>query len=84
MTIWHLDVDRVRITGVSARRVDVTTLGPIVEQAVRTALATATLPAGRAVHASVQLRVPTLSNSSAIAGAVARGVASAARGRGYG
>jgi hypothetical protein len=86
MTTWHLDVDRVRISGVNARGVDAAALRPIVEQAVRAALETGALPAGRTVNASVEIRVPRggLSSVSAIASAVGRGVANAARGAAHG
>lgn len=84
MTTWHLDVGRVRISGVNARSVDAAALRPIVEQAVRAALETAALPAGRTMSASVEVHVPRLSSVSAIAGAVGRGVANAARGAAHG
>jgi hypothetical protein len=77
MTIWHLDVDRVRIVGAGAHGMDAAALRTLVEHAVRSALATAPLPNGRAVRAAVEVHVPTLSNPAAIANAVARGVTQA-------
>lgn len=82
MTIWHLDVDRVRVTGATVHGMDAAELRTLVEGAVRSALLTAPLPNGRAVRASVELRVPTLSSRAAIVGAVARGVAQAVEGKG--
>ena len=82
MTIWHLDVDRVRIMGAGAQSMDAAALRSLVEQAVQSALATAPLPNGRAVHAAVEVRAASLSNGTAIANAVARGVAQAVGGGG--
>jgi hypothetical protein len=77
MTIWHLDVDRVRIIGAGAQGMDVVALRTLVEHAVQSALATAPLPKGRAARAAVEVHVPTLSSGTAIANAVARGVTQA-------
>ena len=82
MTIWHLDVDRVSITGAHTHGMDAAELRTLVEGAVRSALETAPLPNGRAVRASVEVHAPSLSGRAAIAGAVARGVAQAAAGGG--
>jgi len=82
MTIWHLDVDHVRITGASTHGMDAAELRTLVEGAVRSALETAPLPNGRAVRASVEVHAPALTGRAAIAGAVARGVAQAVGGGG--
>jgi hypothetical protein len=84
MTIWDLDVDRVRIVGAGAHGMRAVELRALVEHAVRTALETAPLPHGRAVRASVEVRVPSLSSPAAIAGAVANGVTRAIGGRAHG
>ena len=84
MTIWHVDVDRVRITGANVHGLDVATLRPLVEQAVRSTLEHAPLTSGRTVRASMEVRVATLSTPTAIAGAVARGVARATGGTAHG
>lgn len=82
MTIWHLDIDRVRVTGATAHAMDAAELRTLVEGAVRSALQNTPLPNGRAVRASVEVRVPTLSGRAALVGAVARGVAQAVQGQG--
>ena len=82
MTIWHLDVDRVRVVGAGVHDMDAAALRTLVEGAVASALETAPLPNGRAVRAAVEVRVPSLANRAAIAGAVARGVAQAVGGGG--
>jgi hypothetical protein len=84
MTIWHLDVDRVRIVGAGARGLGAGELRALVEVAVRNALEMAALPNGRAVRASVRVNVPSLANGAAIANAVAGGVAQAVGGRAHG
>jgi hypothetical protein len=84
MTIWYLDVDRVRIVGANAHGIDVAELRTLVDHAVRSALESAPLPNGRAIRESVEVRVPTLSNGEAIAGAIARGVTRATGGPGHG
>ena len=84
MTIWHLDVDRVRIVGAGARGLGAAELRALVAQAVQSALETAPLPQGRAVRASVELSVTSLGGGAAIADAVARGVTRAIGGHAHG
>jgi hypothetical protein len=80
MTIWHLEVDRVRIIGAGADGMPQAELHALVTQAVQTALETAPLPNGRAVRASVTVTVPSLAGGQAIARAVGEGVTRAIRG----
>jgi hypothetical protein len=84
MTIWHLDVERVRIVGAGARGLAAAELRALVEVAVRQALERAPLPSGRAVRASVRVYVPSLASAGAIANAVAGGVSQAIGGRAHG
>jgi hypothetical protein len=84
MTIWHLDVDRVRVVGADADGMGATELQALVAQAVRTALETAPLPQGRTVRESVEVRASSLTGGVAIAGAVAQGVTRAIGGRTHG
>ena len=82
MTTWHLDVDQVRIVGADARGIEPGELRALVVQAVQDALASAPMPGGRTALASIEVRVPSLTNRAAIAGAVARGVVRAVGGGG--
>jgi len=84
MTIWHLDVDRVRIVGAGVHGMALAELQALVVQAVQTAMETASLPDGRAARASVEVRVSSLSGGAAVATAVAAGVRQAVGGREHG
>lgn len=84
MTIWHLDVDRVRLVGASADGPGAAELRVLVAQAVQRALETAPLPQGRAGRASVEVSVTSLGSGAAIADAVARGVTRAIGGHAHG
>jgi hypothetical protein len=84
MTIWRLDVERVRVVGASARGLRTGELRALVEAAVRDALETAPLPKGRAVTASVRVNVPSLAGGAEIARAVAGGLSQAVGGRAHG
>jgi len=77
MTIWSLEVDRVRIVGAGVDAVASTELRAIVAEALENVLETAPLPPGRAARAAVEVRVPSLTSPAAIADAVAQGVARA-------
>jgi hypothetical protein len=81
MTIWHLDVDRIRVVGAGASDLGAAELRALVEGAVRATLETAPLPSGRAMAASVRHGVPSLAGGPAIAKAVAGGVSQALGGR---
>ncbi|HKH91621.1 MAG TPA: hypothetical protein VKA54_07450 [Gemmatimonadaceae bacterium] len=82
MTIWHLDVGRVRLVGADVHRLDAAGLRALVEQAVQSALETAPLPAGKTMHASIDVRVPSLASGASVAVAIASGVTRAV-GRGH-
>lgn len=84
MTIWNLDVDRVRIVGAGVRGLRGADLRALVEAAVRDALDAAPLPSGRAMTASVRVNVPSLAGGPRIARAVADGVSLAIGGRDHG
>jgi hypothetical protein len=74
MTLWNLEVDRVRLVGAQAEGLRSAELRSLVEAAVRDALASSPLPKGRAMLGSVRVDVPSLAGGAAIAGAVASGV----------
>ena len=80
MTIWHLDVERVRLVGAQVRGLDPVELRALVEAAVSDALLSAPLPAGRAVKAFVRVETHALGDGTAIARAVAGGVSHAVKG----
>ena len=84
MTLWNLDVERVRLVGARSEDLGAAELRALVEGAVRNALATAPLPNGRAMRVSVRVNVPSLASGVAIADAVANGVSQAVGGRGHG
>jgi hypothetical protein len=77
MTIWNLDVDRVRIVGGNVDAVAPAELRALVAEALENVLETAPLPPGRAARAVIEVRVPSLTGPAAIADAVAKGVAKA-------
>jgi hypothetical protein len=81
MTIWHVDVDRVRLTGARVTGLGADELHGMIERAVRHALEGSPLPAGRAVSASVEVRVASLGDGAAVARAVGQGVSRAVGGR---
>jgi hypothetical protein len=84
MTIWNLNVERVRIVGAGARGLGAAELRALVEVAVRNALEMAPLPNGSAMRASVRVNVPSLASGAAIASAVASGVSQAVGGSAHG
>lgn len=84
MTIWNLEVERVRLVGAASPTLDAIELRALIETAVCSALEQAPLPAGRAMKASVRVNVPPLASSAAIAAAVASGVSQAVGGRAHG
>jgi hypothetical protein len=84
MTVWHLEVARVRVLGAGTHGLGAGELRALVEVAVRDALESTTLPHGRAVRASVRVDAPSLTTGVAIANAVASGVARAVGGRRHG
>ncbi|HEY3258083.1 MAG TPA: hypothetical protein VGJ64_04450 [Gemmatimonadaceae bacterium] len=86
MTIWNLEVDRVRVRvlGAWAHGLNAADLRAFVEVAVRNVLETAPLPNGRTAHASVRVKVPSLASEATIASAVANGVSHAVGGRAHG
>ena len=84
MTVWNLEVERVRVRGAGARGLGAGELRALVEVAVRQALESTTLPHGRAARASVRVDVPSLGTGNAIASAVAHGVSRAVGGQRHG
>ena len=84
MTIWNLDIERVRVVGAADHGMGAAELRALVVDAVERALDRASLPNGRAVKASVEVRVPSVASGAAIAQAVAQGVTQAVGGRARG
>ena len=81
MTIWNLDIERVRVVGAADHGMGASELRALVVDAIERALDDASLPSGRAVKASVEVRVPSIASGAAIAQAVAQGVMQAVGGR---
>ncbi len=84
MTIWNLDIDHVRVEGATNSGLGAAELRALVVAAVEQALEGVALPNGRAVKTTVEVRVPSLANGTAIAHAVAHGVSQAVGGRARG
>lgn len=84
MTIWNLEIERVRIVGADRRGLQHAELRELVAHAVRDAVQTAPLPQGRAMKASVRVDATALAGGNAIAGAVANAVSQALGGRANG
>ena len=80
--VYQVDVDSVVIVVVGTRTLGAAELRALVEGAVARELRTAALPAGRVMRASVQLNAPSIATGggSAVASAVAHGVATALNG----
>jgi hypothetical protein len=74
MSVWNLEVDRVRLVGAQANGLQPAELRVLVESAVRNAFASSPLPKGRAMVGSVRVDVQSLGGGTAIAGAVASAV----------
>jgi hypothetical protein len=84
MTIWNIEIERVRIVGADRRGLEPAELRALVPRIVRAAVQTAPLPEGRAMRASVRVGAESLAGGDAIAGAVANAVAQAIGGRANG
>jgi hypothetical protein len=80
--VYHVEVGRVVVSGASTGRLDARELQTLVEHAVARELANAALPEGPTMRAAVQVTERSLATggASAVAGAVAAGVARAAGG----
>lgn len=81
---WHLQIDRIVVTGASGKQPEAGELRTLVERAVTNAVAGAPWPAGRAAHAAIRVQAPGLGNGPAIAQAIGRGVSQALKGRAHG
>jgi len=81
MTIWKLDVDRVRLVGARVGGLEPVELRALIARAVERAFETTPLPNGRAMKASVRVPVSASLEGGAIANAVASGVSQAVGGR---
>jgi hypothetical protein len=79
---WQVRVDRIVVNGVEGPAPSVAELQPLIEAAVRAAVAEAALPAGRSMHASVQVQAPVIGGAGAVAHAVGGAVAQAVGGAG--
>ena len=77
---WQVTIDRLVVTGVDCPVPPPGELQPLIEAAVRAAVADAALPAGRSMRAAVQVQVPALGHAGAIAQAVGGAVAQAVHG----
>ena len=84
MTVWILNVERVRVVGSGTQEIEAAGLQTLVAHALQTALQTAPLPAGRAMCTCAEVAVPSLANGAAVAGAVALGITRAIGGRPHG
>lgn len=77
MTRYAIDIDRITVQGgVNVSRHE---LDRLVTVAVQQALAQTALPAGRTMHASVELRSRALGDTPSVAREIGRAVAHAAR-----
>jgi len=81
---WHLQIDRILVTGATGKAPGTGELRTLVERAVVDAVAKASWPAGRAAHAAIRVNAPGLGDGPAIAQAVGRGVSQALKGRSHG
>jgi hypothetical protein len=84
MTIWQIDIERVRVVGADARDLAPDHLRALVAQAVQGSLESAPLPPGRTVRTAIEVSVPSLSGGASVAHAVARGVSRAIGGNAHG
>jgi hypothetical protein len=80
----RIDIDRIRVVGAAAGGIRDSDVRSQVEQAVTRVLETAPLPRGRAMHASIEISVPSIKSASSVAGAIAHGVTRALGGRSRG
>jgi hypothetical protein len=79
--VYHIDVDRVVVTGAGAEGLGASELRALIELAVAGGLARAPLPAGRTMRTAVQVSAPPIAGGAqAVARAVAAGVAQAVGG----
>ncbi|MCY7399443.1 MAG: hypothetical protein LH477_00515 [Nocardioides sp.] len=77
----HIAVERVVVTGASVADLDPARLRLLVRDAVVAGLGDSALPAGRAVHASIQVDAPALGTTNAsVSRAVGSGIVRAASG----
>jgi hypothetical protein len=84
MTVWRVQVDRVRVIGAHAHGLGADELRRLVAGEVASALGAAPLPSGRAARSAVRVSGASLEGGAQIAKAVAGAVSQAAGGRAHG
>jgi hypothetical protein len=79
-TTWHLQIDRIVVTGVVGSMSNPSRLHALIEAAVTHAVEGDLLPAGRMARTSVQVDAPALGSDVGIAQAVGAGISQVLRG----